>query len=181
MQVELAGRVAQVAGPQGPVRAAVASALAANGAALADDGADIVVVDARAATSPDHAIGLAQAASALMTGGGRVVLLVDASGVVAMRGALAQSAAAAGLISATKVLAMQCAATGVLVNAVACGALDGDATAARVQGHAPLRRAVSPQDIAGAVLFLADPDNSYTTGHVLTVDGGWSAGFARDF
>jgi NAD(P)-dependent dehydrogenase (short-subunit alcohol dehydrogenase family) len=36
-------------------------------------------------------------------------------------------------------------------------------------------------EIAVAALFLADPENSYMNGHVLTVDGGWNAGYARDF
>ena len=35
--------------------------------------------------------------------------------------------------------------------------------------------------IAVAVLFLADPENSYTNGHVIAVDGGWTAGYAREF
>jgi NAD(P)-dependent dehydrogenase (short-subunit alcohol dehydrogenase family) len=38
-----------------------------------------------------------------------------------------------------------------------------------------------PEEIAHAALFLAAPGSSYITGHVLTVDGGWTAGYARDF
>ena len=37
------------------------------------------------------------------------------------------------------------------------------------------------EEIAVAALFLAAPKNSYTHGHILTVDGGWTAGYARDF
>jgi len=36
-------------------------------------------------------------------------------------------------------------------------------------------------EIAVAALFLADPENSYMNGHILTVDGGWTAGYAREF
>ena len=37
------------------------------------------------------------------------------------------------------------------------------------------------EEIIAAVLFAADPDNGYMTGHTLTVDGGWAIGYARDF
>ena len=47
--------------------------------------------------------------------------------------------------------------------------------------HAALRRTGSAEEIARATLFLADPANTYTTGHVMAVDGGWSIGYARDF
>jgi 3-oxoacyl-[acyl-carrier protein] reductase len=45
----------------------------------------------------------------------------------------------------------------------------------------PLGRPGTPDEIAVAVLFLADPENSYMNGHILTVDGGWTAGYTRDF
>jgi 3-oxoacyl-[acyl-carrier protein] reductase len=47
--------------------------------------------------------------------------------------------------------------------------------------HVSLGRPAEPDEIGVAALFLADPENSYTNGHVLTVDGGWTAGYARDF
>jgi NAD(P)-dependent dehydrogenase (short-subunit alcohol dehydrogenase family) len=47
--------------------------------------------------------------------------------------------------------------------------------------HVPLARAAELAEIADAALFLLDPENSYTTGHVLVVDGGWTAGYARNF
>ncbi len=47
--------------------------------------------------------------------------------------------------------------------------------------HIPLGRAAKPEEIAHAALFLAAPETSYVTGHVLVVDGGWIAGFSRDF
>ena len=51
----------------------------------------------------------------------------------------------------------------------------------RMLDHVPLARPATTDEIAVAVLFLVDPENSYTHGHVLTVDGGWTAGYARDF
>ena len=45
----------------------------------------------------------------------------------------------------------------------------------------PMRRQATVRDIANAVLFLVAPEASYITGTVLTVDGGWTAGFSRDW
>ena len=43
--------------------------------------------------------------------------------------------------------------------------------------HVPLGRP-DVDEIAVAALFLADPENSYMNGHIVTVDGGWTAGYA---
>jgi len=76
------------------------------------------------------------------------------------------------------------AASGVQVNAIAPGyiatnntaALQADATRSRqILERIPTGRWGSPQDIAGAAVFLASPASDYVTGHVLAVDGGWLA------
>ena len=36
-------------------------------------------------------------------------------------------------------------------------------------------------EVVAAALFLCDPANTYTTGQLLSVDGGWTAGYARNF
>jgi NAD(P)-dependent dehydrogenase (short-subunit alcohol dehydrogenase family) len=47
--------------------------------------------------------------------------------------------------------------------------------------HVPLGRPGTTDEIAVAALFLADPENTYMNGHVLVVDGGWIAGYHREF
>jgi NAD(P)-dependent dehydrogenase (short-subunit alcohol dehydrogenase family) len=47
--------------------------------------------------------------------------------------------------------------------------------------HVPLGRPATPDEIAVAALFLAAPENTYMNGHVIVVDGGWTAGYAREF
>jgi NAD(P)-dependent dehydrogenase (short-subunit alcohol dehydrogenase family) len=47
--------------------------------------------------------------------------------------------------------------------------------------HIPLSRPGKPEEIAHAVLFLVAPESSYVNGVVLVVDGGWTAGYTRDW
>ena len=53
--------------------------------------------------------------------------------------------------------------------------------AATMLAHVPLGRPGTPEEIAHAALFLAAPESSYVNGHILTVDGGWTAGYMREF
>jgi len=94
------------------------------------------------------------------------------------------TAAKHGLAGLTKALACEWAAEGVQVNAVAPGyvatsntaALRADpAREAEIRSRIPAGRWGRPDDIAGAVVFLASPAADYVNGHVLAVDGGWLA------
>lgn len=93
-------------------------------------------------------------------------------------GAHAYSAAKAGLASLTRTLAGHCAPRGVRVNLVAPGTVRTEAWAGRedsleqAAAHFPLGRVGQPDDIAGAVAFLASIDAAWITGVTLPVDGG---------
>jgi NAD(P)-dependent dehydrogenase (short-subunit alcohol dehydrogenase family) len=99
---------------------------------------------------------------------------------------LAYCAAKAAVVAMTEVLAIEWADRGIRVNAVAPGVtrtalvqkgidegvIDVDAYRART----PLHRFGEPDEIARAVLYLAnEEDGSFVTGTTLRVDGGWSA------
>jgi NAD(P)-dependent dehydrogenase (short-subunit alcohol dehydrogenase family) len=93
-------------------------------------------------------------------------------------GSEAYSSAKAGLTSLTGNLAASLAHDGIRVNAVAPGTIrtrvwDGqEGGADRLQPLYPLGRVGEPEDIAGAVAFLASSDAAWITGHTLPVDGG---------
>lgn len=180
MQVDLAGRIAAVSGGPPLLNAAISEALTRNGATLARGTPAQCDILIHLAGSPAEAATVVAPRARAMPAGGRVVLVTSALAGVAMRGEAEAGMAAAGVAHLTRALALACGRAGVLVNAVAVGMLEGDTLTDRQSSHAALGP-VTPADIANAVLFLADPDNSYTHGHVLTVDSGWSAGFARDF
>ena len=126
---------------------------------------------------------------------GRIINIASVLGLVPARLQSSYIAAKAGVVNLTKAMALELAPHGVLVNAVAPGSnqtqgwekwiKDAGSEAldlhTRLMSHIPLGRPATTQEIAHAVLFLAAPESSYITGHVLTVDGGWTAGFSRDF
>ena len=110
---------------------------------------------------------------------GRIINISSVVGLCGNPGQTNYAAAKAGLIGFTKSLAREIASRNITVNAVApglvetdmSGALPEEARNAFIQ-QIPLARAGKPEDIAGAVAFLAGPDASYITGHVICVDGG---------
>lgn len=131
-----------------------------------------------AGASAEEAAWFANATRAFAPSVARVVNVISVAGLVPLRGAAVHSAHHAALASLTRNLAMELAPD-VLVNALAIGALGTDG--GRLLSHAPLKRAAAPAEIGAALLFLVAPRNTYTTGHVMAVDGGWSIGYARNF
>lgn len=109
--------------------------------------------------------------------------IINVSSIWGLHGASCEAAYSASkhaIVGLTRSLAMELAPSGIRVNAVAPGVIDTDMvqplgreTLERLAAEEiPLGRLGRPEDIARAVLYLAEAD--YTTGQVLTVDGGFT-------
>jgi 2-deoxy-D-gluconate 3-dehydrogenase len=94
------------------------------------------------------------------------------------------AASKGGVAQLTKALSNEWAPHGVNVNAVAPGYVatdnttplrDDPARAREILARIPVGRWAEPEDIAGAVVFLASPASDYICGAIIPVDGGWLA------
>jgi len=110
---------------------------------------------------------------------GRIINISSVAGLAGNAGQANYAASKAGLVGLTKSLALELASRSITVNAVAPGFIVTDMTGglpenvkASVLQKIPLGRFGDPEDIAGAVAFLAGPEGKYITGQTLTVDGG---------
>lgn len=130
---------------------------------------------------------LAQAAARRMIdqgGGGRIINIVS---MLSFQGGIrvpSYTAAKSGLAGLTRLLANEWAGRGINVNAIAPGYFATDNTAAlrqderrsaEILARIPAGRWGAPEDLGGAVVFLAAPASAYVHGAVLAVDGGWLA------
>ena len=136
-----------------------------------------------------------RAVSALMVQRKRGVIINIGSvlGVVPIRLQSAFAAAKAGVLHFTRSQALELGPYQIRVNGIAPGSIltsgtrsifynpDSKKFAESLLSHVPLGRPGDPQDVANAALFLASDDAKYVTGHVMVVDGGWTAGFAREW
>lgn len=118
-------------------------------------------------------------------GGGKVVNVASDAGRVGSSGEAPYSACKGGIIAMTKTLARELATKGVRLNTVCPGLTETGMLESFMQGAGnpdklreaytravPIGRLGRPEDIAGAVLFLASDDAEFITGQTLSVSGG---------
>src|SRR6266851_2209612 len=117
---------------------------------------------------------------------GSIVNVASIAGLVGVADRSAYNASKHGLVGLTRTLAAEWGGRGVRVNAVCPGWVKtemdiadqnaGGYTDADITGRVPMGRFATPDDIARAIVFLADPQESgYINGHALAVDEGWTA------
>lgn len=110
---------------------------------------------------------------------GRIINIGSVVGQMGNAGQANYAATKAGLVGFSKALAREVATRGITVNVVAPGMVDTDMTSGLTKpareamlAQIPLGRLGTPDDIAGAISFLASDEAAYITGHVLAVNGG---------
>ncbi len=191
IKVELGNQLVSLSGDRNPIADALIETLQANGAMLAADPErlpDILVVSLpllpTEGMAPEPLLRIATATGEAMQarGNGRIIFLLSAVAGMPMRRHPDFSREMAGVLTTVRTLAMRLGPE-VLVNAVGVGAageplIAGDTA---MLGHASVKRPGLVSEVVDTALFFADPLNSYTTGQMLVVDGGWSAGYGRSF
>jgi NAD(P)-dependent dehydrogenase (short-subunit alcohol dehydrogenase family) len=123
----------------------------------------------------------AEIGAMLETGGGAIVNNASIAGLVGFNGMSVYTASKHAVIGLTRNAALEYAQQGIRVNAVAPGPIEtemygrlADEIREQIKTMVPMGRPGQPEEIASAVMWLADPANSYTTGQVIAVDGGFT-------
>jgi NAD(P)-dependent dehydrogenase (short-subunit alcohol dehydrogenase family) len=118
----------------------------------------------------------------LRQGSGKILNISSMAATVGLARTVAYAASKGGIEAMTRVMAVELAAAGIQVNAIAPGPVETEFSREVVseQGRAarlarlPAGRFGSPNDVAGAALFLASPAADWINGAVLAVDGGYT-------
>ena len=120
----------------------------------------------------------------LAQGSGRIINMSSQASLVGIREHAVYCATKGGVNSLTQVLALEWSSQGVTVNAVAPTFIYTPGTAERLDNPAylkgvldrlPIAHVGTITDVAAAVIYLASPAGGMVNGHVLLVDGGWTA------
>ncbi len=117
---------------------------------------------------------------------GSIINVASVAGLFGIADRAAYNASKHGLIGLTRTLAAEWGGRGIRVNAVCPGWVktemdhadqaSGSYTDADIVGRVPMARFAYPGDIAQAIAFLADDEQSgFINGHALSIDGGWAA------
>lgn len=112
---------------------------------------------------------------------GRIVNLSSVWSIVSKERRIAYAASKSAINGVTRTLALELGQYGILVNAIAPGYVDTELTRQNnspeqikaITDNIPLRRLAEPAEIAEMVAFLCTGKNSYMTGQVVVVDGGY--------
>jgi NAD(P)-dependent dehydrogenase (short-subunit alcohol dehydrogenase family) len=120
---------------------------------------------------------------------GSIVTVASQLAIAGGRGNVSYIAGKGAVISLTRTVALEQAASGIRVNALVPGAIetpflergfarapDPEASRRDRRARHPMGRFGTAGEVAQAALFLASDDSSFTTGSLLTVDGGWLVG-----
>jgi NAD(P)-dependent dehydrogenase (short-subunit alcohol dehydrogenase family) len=114
-------------------------------------------------------------------GGGSLIATTSVGGSLAFEGMAAYCAAKGGLTMLIRSIALDYGAKGIRANAVAPGRVEPPSPGAASADRYSLVPApwATPAEIAAVVAFLASDEATFINGSVITVDGGWSAHWAR--
>ena len=113
---------------------------------------------------------------------GVIINIASISGLVGVMGQTNYAASKGGLLAFSRALAAELGARGIRVNAVVPGFIETDMTAKlpaqireRSLQHIAMKRFGRPEEVAGAVAFLASDAAAYILGQTIVVDGGLTA------
>jgi NAD(P)-dependent dehydrogenase (short-subunit alcohol dehydrogenase family) len=129
----------------------------------------------------EHAVSRGGGGSVVMIGSmyGLVASYPDAYEGVAAANPVAYQTLKGGILQMTRHLAVYWARDGVRVNCLSPGPFPAESASPemveRLKGKSPMGRMGRPDELKGAIVFLASDASSYMTGQNLVVDGGWTA------